>query len=145
MRFAVAADKAAVEELVRQAYQPWVGVIGMRPIPMEADYGDLIAARRVHVTGEGPDGLIVLLPEDGVLLVENVAVRPGLHGRGIGRSLLAFAETEARRLGLPALRLYTHVKMARNIAIYESLGFVETGREEIDGRSALTMRKELPR
>jgi GNAT superfamily N-acetyltransferase len=145
MRFAVPADQAAVEELVRQAYQPWVGVIGMRPIPMEADYGDLIAARRVHVTGEGPDGVIVLLPEDGVLLVENVAVRPGRHGRGIGRSLLAFAETEARRLGLPALRLYTHVKMARNIAIYESLGFVETGREEIDGRSALTMRKELPR
>lgn len=145
MRFAVAADQAAVEELVREAYQPWVGVIGMRPIPMEADYGDLIAARRVHVTGPGPDGVIVLLPEDGVLLVENVAVRPGLHGRGIGRSLLAFAETEARRLDLPALRLYTHVKMTRNIAIYESLGYVETGREEIDGRSALMMRKELTR
>ncbi|MEU8247006.1 GNAT family N-acetyltransferase [Nonomuraea sp. NPDC048916] len=144
MRPAVAADLAAVEKLVHDAYEPWVEVVGMRPLPMEADYDALIAAGRVHVT-DPLDGLIVLVPEPGVLLVENVAVQPERQGRGVGRTLLAFAEQEARRLGLPALRLYTNAKMASNIALYESLGYVVTGRQGIEGRSAVLMRKELTR
>ncbi|MFI7637806.1 GNAT family N-acetyltransferase [Nonomuraea sp. NPDC049400] len=144
MRLAGAADKAAVERLVHDAYSPWIEVVGMRPLPMEADYAALIDAGLVHVTDE-LDGLIVLVLEDGVLLVENVAVRPGRQGKGLGRALMAYAEEEARRLGLPALRLYTNVKMAANIALYESLGYVETGRQGIEGRSAVMMRKQLNR
>ncbi|MFB4283005.1 GNAT family N-acetyltransferase [Nonomuraea sp. MTCD27] len=142
MRLAEQSDVVAVERLVRDAYTPWIEVIGMRPLPMEADYAALVAAGRVHVT-DGLEGLVVLVPEDGVLLVENVAVRPELHGKGIGRALMAYAEDEARRLGLRALRLYTNVRMAANIALYESLGYVETGREGIEGRAAVLMRKEL--
>ncbi|WP_433437398.1 GNAT family N-acetyltransferase [Nonomuraea sp. CA-141351] len=142
MRLAGSADKAVVERLVHDAYSPWIEVIGMRPLPMEADYAALIDAGRVHVTDE-LDGLIVLVPEDGVLLVENVAVRPDRQGEGLGRALMAYAEEEARRLGLPALRLYTNVKMAANIALYESLGYVETGRQGVEGRSAVMMRKQL--
>ncbi|MDP4510911.1 GNAT family N-acetyltransferase [Nonomuraea turcica] len=142
MRLAGPEDRAGVEQLVHAAYEPWIEVIGMRPVPMEADYGALIEAGRVHVTDDF-QGLIVLVPEDGVLLVDNVAVRPESHGKGIGRELLAYAEEEARRLGLPALRLYTNVKMASNIALYTSLGYVETGREGVKGRSAVMMRKQL--
>ncbi|WP_214414189.1 GNAT family N-acetyltransferase [Sphaerisporangium fuscum] len=142
MRKALAAEVAAIEKLVHDAYRPWVEITGTRPLPMEADYDALVAAGHVHVT-DGLDGIIVLIPEDGALLVDNVAVRPDRHGRGIGRSLMAFAEQEASRLGLPALRLYTNVKMASNIALYESLGYVETGRQELEGRSAVLMRKEL--
>ncbi|MGN9786714.1 GNAT family N-acetyltransferase [Nonomuraea sp. ZG12] len=143
VRQAGAADRAAVEKLVHDAYAPWVPIIGMRPLPMEADYGALIEAGCVHVTEPELDGLIVLIPEDGVLLVDNVAVRPERHGRGLGRMLLAYAEQRARRLALPALRLYTNVKMTTNIALYESLGYVETGRVGVEGRSAVAMRKEL--
>ncbi|MFG1707137.1 GNAT family N-acetyltransferase [Nonomuraea sp. M3C6] len=142
MRLACPEDQAAVERLVHDAYSPWIEVVGMRPVPMEADYGALVGAGLVHVTDD-LDGLIVLVPEDGVLLVENVAVDPERHGRGLGRGLMAYAEEEARRLGLPALRLYTNVKMASNIALYESLGYVETGRQGVKGRSAVMMRKEL--
>ncbi|WP_043623594.1 GNAT family N-acetyltransferase [Nonomuraea candida] len=142
MRIAEASDRDAVERLVHDAYTPWIEIVGMRPLPLEADYAALIAAGRVHVT-DGLEGLIVLVPEDGALLVDNVAVRPELHGRGIGRALLAYAEQEARRLGLPAVCLYTNVKMAANIALYASLGYVETGRRGIEGRSAVLMRKRL--
>ncbi|TMR93393.1 GNAT family N-acetyltransferase [Nonomuraea basaltis] len=142
MRLARAEDRAAVERLVHDAYEPWIEIVGMRPVPMDADYAALIEAGRVHVTDD-LQGLVVLVPEDGVLLVDNVAVHPGSHGKGIGRGLLAYAEEEARRLGLPALRLYTNVKMASNIALYASLGYVETGRVGVQGRSAVTMRKEL--
>ncbi|MEV1001954.1 GNAT family N-acetyltransferase [Nonomuraea sp. NPDC050202] len=142
MRLAQEGDRAAVEQLVHDAYTPWIEVIGMPPLPLESDYAALIADGRVHVT-DGLEGLIVLVPEEGVLLVDNVAVRPELHGRGIGRALMAHAEREARRLGLPALRLYTNVRMTANIALYESLGYRETGRQGIEGRSAVLMRKQL--
>ncbi|NUR91370.1 MAG: GNAT family N-acetyltransferase [Nonomuraea sp.] len=142
MRLAQEADRAAVEQIVREAYQPWAEIIGTRPLPMDADYAALIAGGRVHVT-DGLEGLVVLIPEEGALLVDNVAVRPELHGKGIGRGLLAHAEREAVRLGLPALRLYTNVRMTPNIALYSSLGYVETGRVDLGGRSAVLMRKEL--
>jgi ribosomal protein S18 acetylase RimI-like enzyme len=84
------------------------------------------------------------VPEPEVLLVENVAVRPSLHGRGLGRRLLAFAEDEARRLGLPAVRLYTNEKMGRNIALYEKLGYEVTGRQPVGERGHIVlMHKDL--
>ena len=144
IRLAESADRAAVEAIVRTAYEPWVQVIGVRPLPLVADYGELITEGRVHVLENGEiDALIVLQPLDGVLLVENVAVRPDRQGRGLGRRLMAFAEFRARSLGLPALRLYTNEKMVSNIGLYESLGYRETEREAINGRHVVHMRKEL--
>ncbi|NUR83270.1 MAG: GNAT family N-acetyltransferase [Nonomuraea sp.] len=142
MRLARDTDRAAVEALVNAAYEPWIEIVGMRPIPMDADYGKLIAEERVYLTGE-IDGLIVLVPEDGALYIDNVAVRPELHGKGVGRELLAFAEQEARRLGLPATRLITNVKMLSNRALYRRLGYEEVGHLGVEGRQAVVMRKPL--
>ncbi|MBW8484691.1 GNAT family N-acetyltransferase [Actinomadura parmotrematis] len=143
IRPAVAADRGPVQDIVDAAYAPWAELIGIRPLPMEADYGALIAAGRVFVTG-APAALIVLVPEDGALLVENVAVAPAAQGRGLGRRLLAFAEERARALGLPSLRLYTNALMTSNIALYERLGYRETRRDDIGGRHVVHMAKQLP-
>jgi ribosomal protein S18 acetylase RimI-like enzyme len=137
-------DRAAVESIVRAAYAPWVPVIGVKPRPLTADYGELIASGQVYVLENGEiDALIVLAAEDADLLVENVAVRPDRQGRGLGRRLMAFAEFRARSLRLPALRLYTNEKMAANIELYESLGYRETGREAIGPLHVVHMRKQL--
>ncbi|GAA4606891.1 GNAT family N-acetyltransferase [Actinoallomurus liliacearum] len=144
IRLAEAVDQDAVEAIVKVAYDPWIPVIGVEPLPLVADYGELISEGRVYVLEyDEVDGLIVLVPENGTLLVENVAVRPDRQGRGLGHRLLAFAEFRARSLGLPAVRLYTNEKMTSNIGLYESLGYRQTGRESIDGRSAVHMRKDL--
>ncbi|TDD37247.1 GNAT family N-acetyltransferase [Actinomadura sp. KC06] len=143
IRPATSPDRPRIEEIVEAAYAPWAELIGARPIPMDADYAAFIEAGHVFVTGEGPDGLIVLIPEDGVLLIENVAVAPDRHGQGIGRTLLSFAEDHARALSLPRLRLYTNELMTRNIALYTSLGYQETGREDIGGRNVVHMAKTL--
>jgi ribosomal protein S18 acetylase RimI-like enzyme len=144
IRLAQAADRAALEAIVQAAYEPWVPVIGVKPLPMVADHAKIIAAEHAYVLENGNiDGLIVLVPEAGVLLVENVAVRPERQGRGLGRRLMAFAEFRARSLGLPALRLYTNEKMTANIGLYESLGYRETSREDIRGRHTVHLRKDL--
>jgi GNAT superfamily N-acetyltransferase len=144
IRIAELTERTAIEKIVRAAYEPWVDVMGVEPLPMVADYERLIGRGQVHVLENGElDALIVLEKEPDVLLVENVAVRPDRQGRGLGRRLMAFAEFRARSLGLSAVRLYTNEKMISNIALYESLGYRETGRETVDGRHVVHMRKEL--
>lgn len=147
LRPAVPADADAVRAVVKAAYEPWIPVIGVRPVQMYADYDELIAAGRVTVaclSQEGwVTGLIVLVPEPEVLLVENVAADPLLQGRGIGRALLAHAEARARIAGLRSLRLYTHRLMAANIVLYERLGYTVTAREPHEGRPVVHMVKAL--
>lgn len=150
IRLASPEDQAAIKEIVRQAYEPWIALIGARPAPMDADYAALVAAGRVHVLAPAADidagdvaGVIVLTPDAEGLLIENVAVRPDLQGQGLGRRLLSFAEEEASALGLPAVKLFTHEKMTTNLNLYERLGYVETGRQKIDGGRRVHMRKDL--
>src|SRR5260221_11116583 len=102
IRHAGPADQVAVEAIVRAAYSIYVERIGKPPGPMLDDYAGLIAARAVNVL-EDPGGaitaLIVLLPKSDHLLLENIVVDPDRQGRGLGRQLSAFAESETRRLG----------------------------------------------
>ncbi|MFF5211428.1 GNAT family N-acetyltransferase [Streptosporangium sp. NPDC000396] len=138
-------DLPVIEGIVAEAYQPWAELIGIRPKPMDDDYAAHVAAGYVHLLEEEGEtaGLIVLIPEDGVLLVDNVAVAPGRHGRGLGKRLLAFAEAQAREAGLGALRLITNALMKPNIALYERLGYEITDRRRSGPRDVVFMRKRL--
>jgi len=147
LRIAVPGDADSVRAVVDAAYEPWIPVIGIRPLPLEADYDQLIAAGVVTVLVPRDDGrmagLIVLVPEPEALLIENVAVDPVFQGRGFGRALLAHAEATARSTGLRSVRLYTHRLMATNIALYERLGYAITTRETHEGRPVVHMTKTL--
>lgn len=146
IRSARTADRAAVEEIVRAAYAPYVERIGKPPGPMLDDYGERIAEGAVSVA-EAPDGtlqaIVVLLPQPDHLLLDNIAVHPGRQGQGVGRRLVAFAESEARRRGFGELRLYTHEKMTENIRFYRRFGFIETGRGREAGYDRVFMTKRL--
>jgi len=141
-------DQDAVEAIVRGAYSIYLDHIGKPPGPMLDDYTALIAQGAVSVF-VAPDGsvvaLIVLLPKPDYLLLDNVAVRPDRQGQGIGRTLIEFAESEARRRCYAELRLYTHEKMTENIALYLRLGFVETGRGREAGYDRVFMTKRISR
>jgi GNAT superfamily N-acetyltransferase len=139
-------DRAAVEQIVGDAYSVYIERIGKPPGPMLDDYAQLIADGRVsvHEDADGEiEGIIVLLPKPDHLLLDNIAVRPDRQGSGIGRRLIAFAEREARRLGAAELRLYTHEKMTENIALYTRIGFVETGRGRQAGYDRVFMTRRL--
>jgi GNAT superfamily N-acetyltransferase len=146
IRRARSQDRAEVEAIVAAAYGKYVERIGKPPGPMLDDYGALIAAGAVSVRTE-PDGtmagLIVLLPKPDHLLLDNIAVRPDRQGRGVGRELMAFAESEAHRLGHPELRLYAHALMTENIALYGRLGLIETGRGHDSGYDRVFMAKRV--
>jgi len=144
---AVAADVKAIERVVHDAYVKYVARIGKKPGPMLDDYAARVAAGEVSVCGVGEAiaGILVLEPAADYLLLDNIAVAPGWQGRGVGRRLLDFADVEARRAGFGELRLYTHVLMHENIALYKRLGWEEYGRGEQAGFQRVFMRKMLAR
>ena len=145
IRLAQPADRATVEAIVAEAYSVYIERIGKPPGPMLDDYVKLIDAGAVSVLDI--DGaiaaIIVLLPKPDHLLLDNVAVHPDRQGQGLGRRLIAFAESAARRLGYSELRLYTHAMMTENIALYTRLGFRETGRGREAGYDRVFMTKRL--
>ena len=128
-------DAEILRTLVHDAYEPWVPRLGRLAGPMKDDYARRIAANQVWVLEQDGEivGLVVLEEQPGHLLLENVAVVPMEQGKGYGRMLIAFAEQEAARRGLPELQLCTNVRMVENIALYAHLGFVEIGRISGEG------------
>lgn len=146
LRPARAQDVEALRDIVERAYRAYVEPIGRRPAPMDDDYAARVDHGQVDVAAQTGEllGLVVLVACDGYLLIENVAVDPRHHGRGIGRALLAHAETTAADLGLPEIRLYTNAAMTRNLKLYPRLGYREAGRRTEDGFERVFFSKPLP-
>jgi GNAT superfamily N-acetyltransferase len=144
IRPAGAADRGAVEQIVRDAYAIYVPRIGKRPGPMLDDYAARIAAGETWVLDEnGIIGVLVLIRQPDHLLLDNIAVAPTHQGQGLGRRLLAFAEAEARRRGYSALRLYTHELMHENLVLYRAEGWHEYARARQAGYDRVFMEKLL--
>ncbi|MBS0541472.1 MAG: GNAT family N-acetyltransferase [Proteobacteria bacterium] len=133
-RQATAADAAAIRALTREAYAKWVAVTGREPLPMRVDYDEAVKSHRFDLLYDNDTlaALIETAHEADHVLIVNVAVAPSHQKRGLGRQLLALAETIARDAGLGLAKLYTNGLMAENIALYRRLGY-RIDREEPSG------------
>ncbi|MBL7492439.1 GNAT family N-acetyltransferase [Frankia sp. AgB1.9] len=146
-RRARADDVPGLARLADRAYRPYLArMAGKRPAPMDADYAHAVGHDEAWVI-PGPDGtvlaFVVLVPGDGELLLENIAVDPSEQGRGLGRLLLDLAEQRAVALGATSVWLFTHASMTENQAIYTARGYVETERGAEDGLERVFYRKRL--
>lgn len=145
IRQAAHGDVTAIRAVVEAAYSGYVPRIGRPPAPMTADYETLVAAGDVWV-GDADGrivGVLVIRASGDALELENVAVDPAAQGLGHGRTLVGFAESRARELGLEAVELYTNEAMVENVQLYPRLGFVETERRVEDGYRRVYFRKTL--
>lgn len=145
IRKATVQDTARIISIARAAYAKYISRMGRDPPPMVADFGKLIAAGLVKVieTAGNVVGYMIAWPEADAYLIDNLAVDPPRQGEGFGRILVENAIGEARRLNLPALRLYTNIVMTENIALYGHIGFAETHRTVENGLHRVHMRLTL--
>jgi ribosomal protein S18 acetylase RimI-like enzyme len=130
IRKATEVDAAPMRAIARAAYAKYVPRIGREPSPMVADYEAAVAANRAVVIEAAGSvrGYMIAWPEPDAYFIENIGVDPECQGGGLGRCLIDHAVSQADRLGLPALRLYTNAVMAENLSMYAHIGFVETHR-----------------
>jgi ribosomal protein S18 acetylase RimI-like enzyme len=145
LRRADAADVVAVTALQFAAYAKNRALLGVEPLPLRADYGKILADYETWLaeSADGLDGVLILEPRTDDLLIWSIATAPRLHGRGLGRRLLAFAEERARAHGFSIVRLYTGEKLTGNIAWYERHGFAREWVEDMGDRRAVHMMKRL--
>jgi ribosomal protein S18 acetylase RimI-like enzyme len=145
IRAAIPDDAPRIAQLIQLAYEQYIPRIGKPPGPMLDDYERRVAEGVVWIIEEGPRlaGLIVLISKSDHLLLDNVAVAPSHQGRGLGRRLLAFAESFALKRGYREIRLYTHEVMVESQRLYARLGYEETDRRNEAGYRRVFMRKLL--
>ena len=99
---------------------------------------------------DGPDLVALLLwaERDGGLYCGRLAVRPAFRGKGLARRLIAAAEDEARRRGLSRVDARVRLELPDNLALFQSCGFVEAGRDAHPGfakPTILLLEKRLDR
>jgi ribosomal protein S18 acetylase RimI-like enzyme len=70
-----------------------------------------------------------------------IGVRPELQGHGVGKALLGTLLATVDECGSPA---FLETEVNRNVALYESLGFTVTSREEIVGVNTRFMWRGIP-
>ena len=145
IRKARPSDASAVKACVEDAYRHYIPRIGKPPGPMLDDYSEVIRQHQAYVAEENEQivGVLVLIRKDDGILLDNVAVLPEHHGKGLGGRLVELAESEARDQGYTHLDLYTHKCMTENIENYKRLGYVETERRTERGYQRVYMRKVI--
>ena len=126
LRPAGPADAAAIAQLTAEAYAKWLPRLGRPPRPLTVNYAEALRRHRFDVSPAQGEivAAIETTPEDGWLLIVNIAVRPTAQRQGLAGALLDHAETLARGDGLAGLRLYANALMTENLAFYRRRGFV---------------------
>jgi ribosomal protein S18 acetylase RimI-like enzyme len=150
-------EDAEIEDLLQRAY-----VQGGFTDPEQAS--SMFAAKSVRARGEL---LVVTDPGDGHLLglvivvpptspgrrlarddeaeMQLLAVAPECQGRGIGRALVRATIATAKRLGYPAMVLWTQPTMLAAQHLYVAEGFVRAPERDFrraDGRSFLVFARQ---
>ena len=139
-------DAKAVRDLTRAAYSKWIAIIGREPLPMAADHCRAVRDHIVMLCEDGDElvALVELIQAEDHVLIENLAVKPGNQGKGLGGLMLVHGENVARSLQSNELRLYTNAAFATNLDFYLKRGFAEYRRGSmVAGSTTVFMRKIL--
>jgi ribosomal protein S18 acetylase RimI-like enzyme len=129
----------------RAAYARNRAILGVEPIPLQADYAEILREYEVWLREEGETttGILILESRRDDLLIWSVATAPDARRSGIGNELIAAAESRARDLPKCVIRLYTGELLVDNIAWYQRRGFAIERLEALSDRRIVHMIKKL--
>jgi len=145
LRRATHDDLSAVVALQRAAYAKNRPLLGVEPLPLLADYSQVLSDYEVYLAEHdgAPEGVLILEPRADDLLIWSVATAPAAQRRGVGNTMLAFAEARARALGRTCMRLYTGQPLTFNIAWYTRHGYAHESTEDMGDRVRVNLIKHL--
>ena len=145
IRAATHTDAGLVTACVCHAFIGYVAAIGKQPQPMLDDYQTLIDEGLVFAAfvEERLVGVLVISEEADSLCIETLATHPHAQGQGIGKALIAYAETIARSNKAASVWLSTNSLMHHAQQIYQHLGFTAYDQRSVNGYNRIFYRKNL--
>ena len=142
---AIAATIAAAFAQYAGRLVPESGALSETPASIASELsngsGAIVAERNGSLLG-----CVMTKLEEGDLYFGRLAVLPSARGKNLARRLVEAVEAEARRRGLPGVRLGVRVVLSENQRLFKALGYVETSREPhpgFDYPTSINMRKIL--
>ncbi|KAB2846638.1 MAG: GNAT family N-acetyltransferase [Hyphomicrobiaceae bacterium] len=146
LRRARADERRAIEALQRAAYARNRTLLGVEPLPLLVDYGEILRTMETWVAdgASGIEGVLILEPHPDHMLIWSIASDPSAQSKGLGGALLAAAEDRARALGLNEMRLYTGTVLTHLVDWYRRHGYSVSQIEQLPDRSVTHMTKLLP-
>lgn len=152
LRPATPADAPAIAATIAAAFMQYRGKLvpessAFRETP-EAITAQLAAGSSVIVAEQNGTmiGCVVTEVLEGDLYFGRLAVLPEARGTGLAKRLIGAVEDEARRRGLPGVRLGVRIALEANQRLFNSLGYREISREAhpgFDHPTSINMRKPL--
>lgn len=152
LRAATAHDAPALAAIIAAAFEQYRGKL----VPESGAFRETAAAIAAELaTGASaivaeqngrPVGCVMLKPEEGDLYFGRLSVLPAARGSGLARRLIEAVEAEARRRGMPGVRLGVRIVLTDNQRLFRSLGYAEVSREAHAGfahPTSINMRKTL--
>ena len=142
IRAATHTDAGLVTACVCHAFIGYVAAIGK---PMLDDYQALIDEGLVFaaLVEDTLVGVLVISEEADRLCIETLATHPHAQGQGIGKALIAYAETIARANKAASVWLSTNSLMHQAQQIYQHLGFTAYDQRSVNGYNRVFYRKNL--
>ena len=152
VRAASADDAAAIAATIAAAFMQYRGRLvpessAFRETPeaitkqLGAGSGVIVAERNGTMIG-----CVVTEVLEGDLYFGRLAILPEARGLGLAKQLIGAVEEEARRRGLPGVRLGVRIALEGNQRLFQSLGYREISREAhpgFDHPTSINMRKAL--
>lgn len=144
IRRASVADRAPVEALTTAAFGAMDPVLQRRSLAVIADYGAILRGQEVWVI-DGADALdaTLVMEVDSEIQVFIIAVAPAAQARGLGETLLNFAERRAKALGFTALKVLGNENLTRQIGWYARRGYQRLPGEDPRDPQLVHMSKSL--
>ena len=152
LRAAVRTDAAEIAATIAAAFEQYRGKL----IPESGAFGETAEAIASELAkGAGAIvaerngemvGCVMIHEMEGDLYFGRLAVLPAARGTGLARRLIDAVEADARRRGLPGIRLGVRVALTDNQRLFQSLGYREISREAhpgFDHPTSINMRKSL--
>jgi ribosomal protein S18 acetylase RimI-like enzyme len=145
LRRAHADEAGKIAAFQRTAYERNRVILGVEPIPLKADYAEILSEYEVwlHENGDALTGVLILEPRADDLLIWSVATAPETRQAGLGNRLMAAAETRACALGKDVIRLYTGELLVDNVAWYQRRGYTIERTEAASDRRIVHMKKTI--
>jgi ribosomal protein S18 acetylase RimI-like enzyme len=144
-RRATLADVRTVEALQHAAYARNRRLLGVEPLPLQADYAEILRTMEVWLAEERDQvrGALILEPRADDMLIWSIAAAPDAQRQGIGQIMLDAAEVRARQLSRTTMRLYTGAVLEGLIRWYSRHGYAIERHEKLADRQITHMIKHL--